>query len=324
MDLETAQRFVNSPAVQRYINAIDSDAEAALDEAAVNRRALSMLPNRTLSEISRDEAALDRAWGDFNQEWNRIVTARAEDGRAAMTAYSRYVLTLGVLEQTNAKFGSRVRAGAFTALAGLASIYEQQARRVQRQMAADLRFLQNLDRELRRARRELTEAEAQRVINVAITAVSLCITVSTFGVGLAVAGAIFTTQTVVDAALGPSGPSLPGTANNATTNFLGLPGMMRPASARFAGAAGGVIGFSMDCDEVTLARSNIRRIRDMMAQYQRAAPRLDRMLKDAARRVELARALYEGAVRQARAEARSFRSADRERQGLLRELAQLR
>jgi len=324
MDLETAQTFVNSPAIQRYINAIDRDAQAALDEAASNRRALSMLPSRTLGDIRRDEAALDRAWGDFNQEWNRIATARAEDGRAAMTAYSRYVLTLGVLEQTNARFGSRVRAGAFTALAALASIYSQQAQRVQRQMARDLRFLQTLDRELRRARRELREAEAQRVINVAITAVSLCISVSTLGAGLVVAGAVFTTQTVVDAALGPSGPSLPGSANNAAGNIAGLPRVMRPARARFAGAAGGVIGFSMDCDEVMLAESNIRRIRDMMVQYERAAPRLERMLADAARRVELARAMYEGAVRQARAEARAFRSAERERQGLLRELSRLR
>ncbi|MEM9901880.1 MAG: hypothetical protein AAF865_11055 [Pseudomonadota bacterium] len=323
MDLETATAFVNSRPIQRYIEAIDRDADTATTEAGANFRALSALPSRTLAGYRQDLQALERAMGEFNGEWNRIVFAQARDGRAGARAYSRYVLTLGILEQRNAMFGARVRAGVFTALSALSAIYLEQARRIRRQMQRDIRFLRNLDRELVRARRELKEAHAQRVINVAITAVSMCITVATFGAGLAVAGGIFATQTVVDAALGPSGPSLPGNANNATGAVLGLPGMMSNASQRFAGAAGGVISFSMDTDEITLAETNIVLIRDMMRRYQRAAPRLDRMLRDAANRVRTAQAFYEGTVRQARAEARSYRSHENQRRGLIRELERL-
>jgi len=80
----------------------------------------------------------------------------------------------------------------------------------------------------------------------------------------------------------------------------------------------------MDTDEVDLARSNITVIRDMMQRYRREAPRLMREPNAAARDVNVARQLYEGAVRQARAQARAFRAVDSQRNGLLRELAQLR
>lgn len=323
MDIETARAFVNDPRIQRYINTIDRDAEAALDAARSNAAALGMLPTRFRNDYRRDATALDRAWGDFNAAWNDISVGNAQDGRAAMRAYTRYVLKLGVLEASNAKFGAYVRAGVFTAFAALSAAYYRHARQIKRRMEQDIRFLRGLDRELRRARRELTEAEAQRVINVAITAVSMLISVSTLGAGLVVAGGLFAIQSSVDAALGPSGPSLDGSAVNAASDLTALPNRLSPGMVRFAGGAAGIYGLVADTQEVALAESNIRTIEQMMRDYQRSAPRLQRMLRDAARDVSMALAFYEGTVRQARAERRRFRSQEARRQGLLRELRNL-
>lgn len=324
MDLATAQAFIANSSIQRYVNRIDADAQAALDEMSTNASALSMLPSSFRTEYRRDATALERAWDDFNEQWMRIDRGQARNGRAAMNAYSRYVLTLGVLEQQNNRFGAYVRARAFLLLSTLSTAYLRHAKRVRKHMLRDLAFLNSLDRELQRARRELRGAEAQRAINAAISAVSLCITVSTLGAGLAIAAGIMAVQTAVDAALGPSGPSLSGAAVNATGDLVGLPGAMRPGLARFGGATTGIISFAMDTDEVALAESNISTIRTMMEQYNRAAPGLQRMLVAAARDVTLAQEIYEGAVRQARTQARNFRSHESQRRGLLRELSRLR
>ncbi|MEX0371230.1 MAG: hypothetical protein AB3N09_11410, partial [Tateyamaria sp.] len=175
-----------------------------------------------------------------------------------------------------------------------------------------------------RAKRELTEAHVQRVLNVALTAVGMCITVSTLGLGIGVAVSIFAVQTAADAALGPSGPTMPGAAVNATSDLAGLSGAMSRPSARLVGAGAGIITLVSDTEEVELAESNLEFIRDMMLRYRRQAPRLMRELQAAARDVNVARRIYEGAVRQARAQARSFREVDGQRRGLVRELANLR
>lgn len=311
-------------AVQRYIERIDEDTQAALDEHADNLTALSMLSGRSLSTYRSDAAALRSAQDAFNTEWNRIQNAQARDGRAASTAYARYVLTLGVLEADNARFGSHVQARTFTLWSLLARAYLRRTKRVVKLMRANLAFLRNLHNELRRARREATEAQVQRVLNVAITAASMCITVSTLGAGLALAAGIFAVQTAADAALGPSGPVMSGAAVNATSDLAGVPGAMSTGNARLIGAGAGIISLVQDTDEVALAESNLRIIRDMMVRFRREAPRLQRELNAAAREVNTARQLYEGAVRQARAQARSFREVDGQRRGLVRELSRLR
>ena len=323
MDLATAEAFMANRTVQRYLAQIDEDADIALEEKNGVVSALSMLPRRYVSDYHNDATALERAQDAFNLEWNRIQTAQARDGRGAMTAYSRYVLTLGVLERDNARFGAFARARTFTLWAGLGRIYLRRTKRVHKALRRNIAFLNNLHNELRRARREETEAQAQRVLNVAITAVSMCITVTTFGLGLGIAASIFAIQAGADAALGPSGPVMSGTAVNAATGIASLPGAMSTPNARLLGAAGGIFSLVSDTEEVALAQSNIRVIADMMRQYQRQAPRLMRELNAAAREVNTARQLYEGAVRQARAEARSFRANDAARRGLLRELSRL-
>ena len=108
MDLETANELINSSVVQKYIENIDADAEAALDEMNSNIGGMSDYPSHFITEYKADGAALDKAWGDFNGEWNKIVVGQAKDGKAAMTAYSRYVLTLCVLEEQNVRFGAYV------------------------------------------------------------------------------------------------------------------------------------------------------------------------------------------------------------------------
>lgn len=72
-------KAVESRAVQKYVQAINEDAETALSEHKANLGEMDDYPNKYLSEYKSDAKALDKAWGDFNAEWNKIVFKKATE-----------------------------------------------------------------------------------------------------------------------------------------------------------------------------------------------------------------------------------------------------
>lgn len=81
MDLETAKQLSESSVVQSYIEQIDTDAEAALDTMKSNLSAMAAFAKAAASEYRSDGATLDSAWGDFNEQWNRVVFGKATTAR---------------------------------------------------------------------------------------------------------------------------------------------------------------------------------------------------------------------------------------------------
>ncbi len=101
VDLKTAEDLINNPLVQKYIENVDKDAQAALDKmnADLGSAEFAQYPGSVISAYKADGAQLEKAWGAFNGEWNKVVFKQATDGKAATAAYSRYVLSLGVLKE---------------------------------------------------------------------------------------------------------------------------------------------------------------------------------------------------------------------------------
>ena len=214
MDLETAKKVIESPVVQKYIEQIDADAQVALDQAETNLGGMGDFPSGAVSEYKSHRAALDRAWGDFNAEWNMIVAGKAKDGSAAMNAYRAYVIALVVLEEDNVVIGAFVEAKVAEFAAAFVAFIIEVIKAIQKRFGDLLKELQDLQQMLQKAKKDVKGAEAQRVINVAITAVSLCIPAVGLGAGIAIAVTSFTVQVVVDASLGPGKPGVLGNAQH--------------------------------------------------------------------------------------------------------------
>jgi len=324
MDLETAKEITESPLVEKYIEAIDTDAQHALDEMEDNLYEMDDFPSKYTAEYKADGKALDKAWGEFNEQWNLVCYGKAKDGRAAMSAYKRYVITLEVLEAQNVRFGAYVEAD----VAGMAALFLailisaiKAIRKRCKELYDELTALQKL---LTKAKRDVKGAELQREINVAITVISLCIPAVGLGAGIAIAATTFTVQMVVDASLGPGSPGVIGVANSAAGDCIGLPKQVKPKFAKLGGAASGIISWKLDSDEIGDAKAIVAEIQKRLKSVQKSIKTLEKYLSSDIGDLEKHQKNFEKALKEAKAAEGKFVSHQNQRLALLRELKDLK
>jgi len=208
-------------------------------------------------------APLDRAQGDFNTQINLITLGRARDGRAALAAYRAYVVALMALEAENGRMAAFVEADAAALAERLIAALNVFVRsRIDRETAAMQADLERLRRELERARRLISQAEAQRIIGGVLGAMGLILSCfePPVAAGRAIAAASFVVPMLLDSALGPGSPDALGTANSAVGALAGVPRMVRPNVGRFTGVVGTLTSLIADSSEVDLARTNLTEI----------------------------------------------------------------
>jgi hypothetical protein len=170
----------------------------------------------------------------------------------------------------------------------------------------------------------VTGAEAQRIINVGITVVSLCIPAVGLGTGIAIAVTTFTVQTVLDSALGPGSPSAVGTLNTAAGDVIGLPKQIKPKFAKLGGGLSGLITLKMDSDEVEEAERIVAEVQKRAKEVQKRLETLDRFLSRDIADVEKAEKLMQAALVAAEKNAKLYKSQAQKRNGLLKELAKIK
>lgn len=324
MNLETAKQLIESPVVQKYLEQIDADAQAALDAADANLGGMGDFPSGSVTEYKSHRAALDKAWGDFNGEWNSVVAGKAKDGSAAMKAYQTYVIALTVLEEDNVVIGAFIEAKVAQFTAAFLAFLIEVLKAIQKRFADLLSQLRELEALLKKAKKDVKGAEAQRVINLAITAVSLCIPAVGLGAGIAIAATTFTVQMIVDASLGPGNPSVVGVVNTAAGDVVGLPKSIKPPFAKLGGAASGLITLKLDNDEIADAKKIVQKIQTQIKAIQSSMKTLEPWVANNATRLEALHQAFAKALEQAQSKAKAYKSAESQRLGLLKELEALR
>lgn len=323
MDLETAKELIESPLVEKYIETIDTDAQHALDEMEDNLSEMGDYPSKYISEYKSDGKALDDAWGAFNEQWNLLAFGKAKDGRAAMSAYKRYVITLEVLEEQNVRFGAYVEAD----VAGMAALFLafliSAIKAIRKRCKALYDELTGLLKLLQKAKKDVKGAELQRQINVAISIVSLCIPGVGLGAGIAIAATTFTVQMIVDASLGPGSPGALGIANSAAGDCIGLPKQIKPKFAKLGGAASGILSWKLDSDEIGDAKKIVAEVQKRIKSVQKSIKGLEVYLNSDIGDLEKHQENFEKALKQARSAEGKFKSHQSQRLALLRELKEL-
>ncbi|MCR8725061.1 hypothetical protein [Frigidibacter sp. ROC022] len=324
MDLETAKAIIESRVVQKYLEQVDTDAEAALDTLDANVKLLKTYPPAMVSQYKKDGTALDKAWGVFNQEVNSITFGKARDGKAAMAAYSKYILTLEVLEAQNVRYSAYIGAKVAELVAALLKLVIEITKKMREKFKELLVELKALEALLKKAKKDVKGAEAQRIINVGITAVSLCIPAVGLGAGIAIAVGTFTVQTIIDSQLGPGSPGAMGSLNNAVGDTIGLPKQVKPKFAKLGGAATGLIALKMDSDEVADAKRIVTEVQKRMKKVQALLKTLDGFLSKDVGFIEKAEMAMLKAMDAAERGAKLYRSQAQVRKGLLKELAKIK
>lgn len=324
MDAETAGKWAKSSIVIKYLDQIDDAVTNAQSEfKSILAKMGSDYPSKYTSEYKDDASDLTDAWKDFNGEYNAITLGKAKDGKKAMVAYKKLILQLGVLEEQNVRFGAYIDADFANFAAQFIAIMiavQKRAKELLDDLIDDLVWTEG---KLRDAKDDVTGAEIQRAVNIALTAVSLVIPELRLGAALGVAAITLTTQVLIDARLGPGKPAAIGVANSAAGDLVGLPKLMRTSSSKVLGVLSGVVSAKMDTDEIEDAKKIVEEVKKRIKTIESEIKQLQSFVGSDVPKLERMQKAFEASMKEADAAAKKYTSAENRRQGLLNELKKL-
>ena len=321
---KTAEDLVNSPIVQKYINNIDMDAEAALDLLAANMKysGLKFYPKSLISTYKADGSRLDKSWGNFNAAWNKVTFKKAKNSSELIKTYSQYVLALEILEEQNVKH-TALKDADFANIAGAFCQFLIAYIKLIRLRCAELeKELIEIGKLIKKAQSEVTEAKVQVALNIALTAVSFCLGPATLGARIGVAAAGIGVHMLIDASLGPSKGSALGTANTAAGEISGVMSKLSPGAQKLAGGASAVLTLKMDFDEVDQAEAILKEIGALMKGTTIKYNKLSKLADKDGKKVLMLNKSLNVASKSADAARGKFKSSKKKREGLIKEFKQ--
>ena len=324
VDLETAKKWAKSPAVVKYLGQIDDDvANAQSNCKSILGEMGSDYPTKYTKEFKDDASDLADAWKDFTAEYNAITVGKAPDGKRAMVAFKKLILQLGVLEEQNIRFGAYVDADFANFSARFVAMMIAVQKRAKNLLDSLIDDLVWTEGKLREAKNDVTGAEIQRALNIALTAVSLALPELRLGAAVGVAALTLTAQLLIDAGLGPGKPAAVGVANSAAGDIVGLPKLMRTPMAKVLGGLSGVASAKMDTDEIEEAKRIVEDVKKRIKTIEGDIKLLLAFCNNDVPKLEKMQDAFEGAMKDAAAAASKYTSAESRRQGLLNELKKL-
>ena len=122
------------------------------------------------------------------------------------------------------------------------------------------RDLEGLNVALKKAEKDVREAKLKRVLNFAVSAVTLLIAPEEALVAWMVASGAITTHLILDQTLGH--PSLKGTVVTELSDGVEFVEKFKNAAKKFVGVAGAVITLKLDSDEVGEAKKIVKELQD--------------------------------------------------------------
>ncbi len=324
MDVETAKKWAKSSLVIKYLGQIDDDVtNAKNDFKTILGKMGSDYPSTYTNEFKKDASDLEDAWKDFNGEYNAITTGKAKDAKKAMVAFKKLILQLGVLEEQNVRFGAYIDADFANFSARFIAVMIAVQKRAKELLDSLIDDLVWTEGKLRDAEDDVTGAEVQRALDVALTVVSLAIPELKLGAALGVAALTLTTQLLIDARLGPGKPNAVSVANTAAGDLVGLPKLMSTVSAKLLGALSGVASAKIDSDEVDEAKKIVEDVKKRIKTIEADIKQMQAFVGSEIPKLEKMQKAFEAAMNDADAAAKKYTSAENKRQGLLNELKKL-
>ncbi len=193
--------LVNDPSFEKLIEAMEADGDAAQAQwkSQTSDGVFDFLPAATHTQYNADASDCDKAQGDFNAEWNKVVLGKGDPAKL-LAAYDIFSLRIGALEVSNARIEAFITLGIVAKLQALgmfvkALSLELIKRRLNRQLEA-------LTAELTKAESEVTQAEVKLALNAAFSAITLIIAPEAVLAKIAVGVGAITVHIIIDESLG--------------------------------------------------------------------------------------------------------------------------
>lgn len=234
---------------------------------------------KSTADYTRDRDVVERLYGKYCDAYDAFLDgpskARATNLEKAHAALS---IAAAALDAGNAMFtayldeGVAAKAGAMFTL--LALLIKNQQKQIG-ELADDIEDIEKL---LKKARKEVTEAQVQKGLNLALTAVSLCFPPLRGARAVYVALTIAGTKLAADEFLGPSGPTQASAVKTAVTDYVGIADEVGKVGNTLMTVCSTVDTYTSDEKEVGKARKTVELVKKKLAAAQKAhAAVIDRM-----------------------------------------------
>jgi hypothetical protein len=254
---------------------MEEDGEEADVEwkSQVNDGVFDFLAPQVHSQYRGDGTDCDKARGDFNLEWNKIVAGKG-DPKQLLAAYDIYSLRIGALQQANARVGALVAIDFTAKLAPFLTFVMKLkkfdlAQRFQKQ-------LEQLRAHLDKAETAVTKAEVKTALNVVISIATTIAAPEATLAKLLVAGGGMTAHIAVDRGLGEG--TVTGTVvfvGGDAGEFVELSAHGKEAieklkgGSKSIGAAGAVITAVLDVRDVYEGKELVEKIKTEIEDVQK-------------------------------------------------------
>ena len=280
--LATAEKFINDKKVQKAIIQIEKDAEQAtsIAKSVIKSSTGKLYSSTMLGAYQADVARLERCRTAFDGAWNKVACGKAKNGKDLAKTYAKFVLSLEVLELSNARHEAVMTTGLAVLAAALHALIIKWTKAKQKRLKSVFDELQALQKLLEKARREVKEAAAQAALNAALTAVTLCLGPVGWGARIGVAVVSMTAHHIIDASLGPNRGSVEGSLNTVAGDSAALVDKLSKGQRTFAGAASGVLTLGLDAAEIGDA---VKIVEEIKKRIRVVRKQLDGLVKDSVR-----------------------------------------
>jgi hypothetical protein len=318
------KEVMNSPAVQKYLAAIDDATNDGLKEHKSTLSSMgSDYPSNYTNEYKKDARALEDAQGDFNAAANALTLGKVKDAKKAIAAYNKFVLTLGVLEEQNIRFGAYIESDFAQQCLTLIAVSIAVLEKARKDFESLQKKLLDLQAMIKQAEKQVTQAEVQMALNLLLDGISLILPEFRLATSLGAAAAQLAASVLIDAALGPGKPSAEGVVNTMLGDVTTVQKAMPSKLAKVTSGATAVVTLKMDIDEVLQAAKLVEKIQDAAARLDADIRALNAFLGNDADKISKAGEAYRDALDATKKAAGKYQSAESRRLQLVRELQKI-
>jgi hypothetical protein len=199
--------LVSDPAFESLVEAMEADGDEADTtwQSQVDDGVFSFFAPEVQAQYAADGTDCDKARGDFNLEWNKIVGGNG-DPNELLAAYEIYSLRIRALQQANARVGALITidfANYIKPVLAIALTFKTFDLAIKLE-----KRLKKLEEDLEEATHELHNVEKKLAANAAVSIVTLVLTPEAALAKLCLAGGGIVAHIVIDNNLGE--PSVKG------------------------------------------------------------------------------------------------------------------
>ena len=319
MSLKSAALNYMREQIEEYYSDVTDVTDANLKSSEI-----AHYPKSLVAGYKKDYSVLEKLYDKCDAAFEEIekkdiTTSRIKKAQGAMDAFHTAIM---VLEESNAMFAAHNKTQTASQVAGVLLLFGMIVQSQQAQVKKLLADIPKLEKDLKKAKREVTGAKAQRVVNVAITGVTAALP-ALKGAQLAIL-VLGTTATrlAADAALGPTGPTSGVAAKTAAGEYGGAVDLLGKGSGKLVSAAGAIDALIADGKEIGTAEKTLKRVKKNLADTKKRYKKLEEAMRSSDRTVEITAAKYEKATKAAADATKKFKAAKQRRVDLKRELAE--